>query len=71
MDLRNWIGKRDSQDFLKSSHQGLYALHIDIKTVAALGIKSLIEKALKSTVIKAYTNLPLLLVLVLTYKTPE
>jgi len=63
--------EKAKKSFFKSGCQGLYALHIDVEMAMALGMKSLIKKALKSPVVKAYTNLPLLLVPVLTYKTPQ
>jgi len=44
---------------------------MDVETSIALCMKSLIKKALKSPSMKTYTNLPFLLVPVLTYKTPQ
>jgi len=44
---------------------------VDVETSMALCMKSLLKKALKSPMLKAYTNLPFLLVPVLTYKTPQ
>jgi len=67
----DWEKEKAKRTFFKSGHQGLYALHIDVKMATTLGMKSLIKKALKSTVIKAYMNLPLLLVPVLTYNMPQ
>jgi len=55
----------------KNVRHGLYALHVDVETFVAMRMKSLLKKALKSPLVKAFTNLPLLLVPVLTYKTPQ
>jgi len=44
---------------------------MDMETFMATHMKSLLKKALKSLLVKAFTNLPLLLVPVLTYKTPQ
>jgi len=73
-----WDGSKKSdrdqekaKTFFKSERQGLYALHVDVETSMALCMKSLIKKALKSPAMKAYTNLPFLLVPILTYKTPQ
>jgi len=63
--------KEKAKSFFKSARQGLYALHVDVETEMALRMKSLLKKALKSPAVKAFTNLPLLLVPVLTYKTPQ
>jgi len=65
---------RDKENETKSfrgNRKGLYAIHVDVETSMALSMKSLIKKALKSPMLKAYTNLPFLLVLILTYKTPQ
>jgi len=43
---------------------------VDVETFVAMHMKSLIKKALKSPLVKAFSNLPLLLVPVLTYKMP-
>jgi len=63
--------KEKAHTYFKSERQGLYALHVDVETVVALRMKSLLKKALKSPTVKAFTNLPLLLVPILTYKTPQ
>jgi len=71
-----WVKKSDwekekAKSFFKSEWQGLYAVHVDVEMSMALCMKSLIKKALKSPSMKAYTNLPFLLVPVLAYKTPQ
>jgi len=63
--------KEKATSFFKSERQGLYAVHVDVETSMALCMKSLIKKALKSPSMKAYSNLPFLLVPILTYKAPQ
>jgi len=46
-------------------------LHVDVEMEMALRMKLLLKKALKSLAVKAFTNLLLLLVPILTYKTPQ
>ncbi len=54
-----------------SQQQGLWALHIDMEMATAFWMKSLIRHTLKSPQFKNYTNLPLLLVSLLTKKMPQ
>jgi len=63
--------KEKAKSFFKTERQGLYVIHVDVETSMALSMKSLIKKALKSPSLQTYTNLPFLLVPVLTYKTPQ
>jgi len=68
---KSYREQENATKFFKSNRKGLYAIHVDVETSMALCMKSLIKKALKSLVLKAYTNLPFLLVPVLMYKTPQ
>jgi len=67
-----WDGTKKSdrtKDSSKSGRQGLWAIHVDVETSQALSLRSLLKRALKSSAVKAFTNLPLLLVPILTAKT--
>ena len=67
-----WDGSKRSDrapSSFKTGRQGTWAAHVDVETSQALVLKSLFKRALKSSAVKAYTNLPLLLVPVLTVKT--
>jgi len=48
-----------------------WAIHVDVIAEIALTSKALLKRVLASTPIRSYTNLPLLLVPVLTKKTPN
>jgi len=71
MGQKNWTGIRRNKLTRKKERQGLWAVHIKVETLMALCMKLLVKKALHSPAIKAYTNLPLLLVPLLTYKTTK
>jgi len=53
----------------RSGHQGIYAAHVNVETAHALALCSLLKRVLNSSAIAAYTNLPLLLVPLLTTRT--
>jgi len=60
-----WDGMKKSdhtRNPLQSGCQGLWAIHVDVETSQALSLCLLLKRALKSLAIKAFTNLPLLLV---------
>ncbi len=66
-----WDGtkKSDRAKDKKIGRQGIWAAHVVVETLQAPILRSLLKRALKSSAVKAYTNLPLLLVPLLTPKT--
>jgi len=54
-----------AKSFFKSEWQGLYMIHVDVETLMALCMKSLIKKALKSPTMKVRATKMTLIMLTL------
>ena len=67
-----WDGSKKSdrkKDTSHSGRQGIWAAHVDVETAHAATLRSLLKRVLTSSAITSYTNLPLLLVPLLTART--